>query len=326
MSYNDEGKSSSVPVGHVSEVVVIAGFLGSGKTTLLKRFLEWEFQRGASPQVIMSEFGDFDVDGALVADRRIGLTSITGGCACCDLREELRSSLVRVSSSKPGSRIYIECTGVADPAGILEAVAPCVEEGMVAIKKVIVVYDATRHLRLRKDNALVERQARTADFVVINKCDLAPRRQIEEAVAFLAQINPLAPLQEAVGCAIDPEEILEGMTGLTPETGTESSSDYYRSFAFLLKASLSQSSLEKWLSSLPPSVLRVKGFVRLHGRKGLFEVQGTRDQYEISQYDSPSKRKPVLVVVAHPMRTDGLVRKFQECVAAVPGKELMSHD
>ena len=77
-------------------VVVIAGFLGSGKTTLLRNLLDWEISHGNRPKVIMSEFGDLDVDGLLVPNNQIELIPITGGCACCDLREELAKVLLDV--------------------------------------------------------------------------------------------------------------------------------------------------------------------------------------------------------------------------------------
>ena len=51
-------------------IFVIAGFLGSGKTTLLKRVLAHELDRGVKPAVLMNEFGEIDVDGALL--RRAG--------------------------------------------------------------------------------------------------------------------------------------------------------------------------------------------------------------------------------------------------------------
>jgi G3E family GTPase len=138
----------------VAEIVIIGGFLGSGKTTLLKRLLGWELSREVSPQVIMSEFGDFNVDGTLIRDNRIRVAKLVGGCVCCDLRDELASSLKRIMHMRPGSHIYIEATGVADPCGILEAISPVIEDGAAVVKKVIIVYDVSRHATLGRDQNL----------------------------------------------------------------------------------------------------------------------------------------------------------------------------
>jgi len=86
-----------------SGIVIIGGFLGSGKTTLLKKLLEWEFERGTRPQVIMSEFGDFDVDGAIIGDDRIDISAIVSGCICCSSRDELAYALTGMLRSAPGS-------------------------------------------------------------------------------------------------------------------------------------------------------------------------------------------------------------------------------
>ena len=52
-----------------TKITIIGGFLGSGKTTLLKRLVDWEFSQDRVPQVIMSEFGDFDIDGKILEYR-----------------------------------------------------------------------------------------------------------------------------------------------------------------------------------------------------------------------------------------------------------------
>ncbi|MCW5788580.1 MAG: hypothetical protein KIT49_13915 [Nitrospira sp.] len=70
-----------------SPVYVIAGFLGSGKTTLLKRVLAHELERGVKPAVLMNEFGEVDVDGAVLhahpRSHEIELQSLLSGCVCC---------------------------------------------------------------------------------------------------------------------------------------------------------------------------------------------------------------------------------------------------
>jgi G3E family GTPase len=165
-------KESSINKQPPWRVIIIAGFLGSGKTTLLKRFIDWEAEKGEQPYVIMSEFGDIDIDGLLLDARKIKLTSITGGCACCDLRDELVKAVENIVAKEKGATIIIESTGVGDPAGILEAIKPIKESGDIEIGNVIVVYDASRKLLSGKENELVRLQLKTADNIIINKADL----------------------------------------------------------------------------------------------------------------------------------------------------------
>lgn len=297
-----------------SEIVVIGGFLGSGKTTLLKRLLEWEFGRGIRPLVIMSEFGDFDVDGALITDERLEMTAITGGCVCCGNRDELARSLNEMLTRTPGAHIYIEATGVADPAGVLQAIAPIVRSNRAITKKVIVVYDASSHNDLGRDANFVEKQLMTCDWIIVNKCDLAPDR-VKAIVTDLYQINPSAKIATVVNGTVDPDEVTRGVTrcfaaGIDPEVVEGK----YSNFAFKFNTRLAREELENWLASLPPAAIRVKGFVRFADQSGIFEVQATRGRYSITPFDTRRWLDSTLVAITHPMTADELVKGLERCL------------
>ncbi len=61
---------------------LITGFLGSGKTTTIRHLLAHkpEHERWA---VLVNEFGEIGIDGALLADSGAVLKEIPGGCMCC---------------------------------------------------------------------------------------------------------------------------------------------------------------------------------------------------------------------------------------------------
>jgi G3E family GTPase len=303
-----------------SGIVIIGGFLGSGKTTLLKKLLEWEFALGSRPQVIMSEFGDFDIDGTVIGDDRIDLTAVTGGCVCCGSKDDLARALSGMLDTAPGSPVYIEATGVADPAGVLAAIGPVLKGGKGFVRKVVVVYDASRHGNLHEDAILVERQLMAADRIILNKCDLLPDG-VDTVAAEVSTTNPAALITRTVACDVDPEELTRGVTavraGLEHEGAEdEDEAEAYRSFAFQIETRLHHAALEKWLESLPPSVLRVKGFVRLQGQNGLFEVQATAGQHSIAPFPTRGWQDSMLVAITHPMHPEGLVKGLQDCVAA----------
>ena len=73
-------------------VHVICGFLGSGKTTLLQRILTE--RAGKEPlAVIVNEFGEVGVDGAILAGQNIDMVELTAGCLCCTLKGSLVGAL-----------------------------------------------------------------------------------------------------------------------------------------------------------------------------------------------------------------------------------------
>nr|MCU0659535.1 hypothetical protein [Polyangiaceae bacterium] len=99
-------------------VTVLTGFLGAGKTTLLNRWLQG-YQPG-EVAVLVNEFGEVGVDGALLhAEGRL-VEELTDGCVCCVVQESLVTSLALVAGKRP-RRIFLETSGLAEPAPVVEA-------------------------------------------------------------------------------------------------------------------------------------------------------------------------------------------------------------
>lgn len=296
-----------------NRITVISGFLGSGKTTLLKRFLDWEFSRGSKPQVIMSEFGDFDIDGQILADERLQVAAVTGGCICCTNRDELKDAIRTIIKTAPGLPLYIETTGVADPAGVVQAVTPFTANGEAVLTPILVVYDTSQHGKAGRDAILIEKQSMTADWIILNKSDLV-QGNISQIMSDIRTVNPQAKALPAVRCDINLAEVTAGTTAVfsagpasAPSTGD------YRSFAFKLEARLSRVAFEKWLKSLPAEVIRLKGFVRFAGESGLFEVQVSRGQTEIRPFPTDRWMDATLVAVTHPMPAESIVTGLAGC-------------
>jgi G3E family GTPase len=324
---NYEGNSEKELLSKKAEpcrVYIISGFLGSGKTTLLQLLLDWELNHDRRPCVIMSEFGDIDIDGVLVSDHRIALTSIAGGCACCDLRDELARSLLEVTRQKPGCTIFLESTGIADPAGILIAIEPLIRSGSAVVRNIVVVYDAARHPLLGVDRELVKNQLIAADTIMINKSDLTSAIKIEEIKINIAEVNAGAELIATSNCLIEPAKILEKKSAFKIPVSTGTTSKPFRSYGLQIDSPLSKTRLQKWLNTLPPSVVRVKGFVRLQDQRGFYEIQSVFGQSSIMAFDKTENPPSMLVLVTHPIRTDGLVKRLQDCVIDVNNSERKS--
>ncbi|MEM8760964.1 MAG: GTP-binding protein, partial [Pseudomonadota bacterium] len=101
-------------------VTLLTGFLGAGKSTLLTRVLR--DPRFSDTAVVVNEFSEVDLDGALIAHAPEQIVESTTGCLCCTVRGDIREALVRLharmASGESGgfSRLVIETTGLADPA------------------------------------------------------------------------------------------------------------------------------------------------------------------------------------------------------------------
>jgi G3E family GTPase len=295
------------------DIVIIGGFLGSGKTTLLKRLLDWEIAQGVKPVVIMNEFGQLDIDSRLIDKGQISIRRLSGGCICCDMRLALTNTLEELAQTTPGAHVYLETTGVADPAGVLEAIAPVANQGKIVVKKVLLVYDASLGEALQEDQYTAQRQLLMADLILINRCDTVSLEEVETAVKQVGHLKPDVPLYRTAYCDVDPAELLTGESAAEYPSATPPSTDNYRSLAFVVDKPLSRKCLEDWLSDLPHDVLRVKGFVRLADEEGLFEIQAVRQQHTLTPFDSLARQRSVLVAVAHPEGADSLIGGLEKC-------------
>ncbi len=179
-------------------VTVLTGFLGAGKTTLLNRLLH--DAGGRRYAVIVNEYGELGIDGALVVGAEEEVYELNNGCVCC----KLRGDLIRVASNlvrRPGGfdGILIETSGLADPAPIVQTFhLDDLLRQHTRLDSVICVADA-RHLPAQlRDCAEAGAQLAQADLVLLNKADLADAATLAAAQQAVQQINPGAEQRHSV--------------------------------------------------------------------------------------------------------------------------------
>lgn len=106
---------------------LITGFLGSGKTTSILHLLA---QKPADEKwaVLVNEFGEVGIDGALLADSGALLKEIPGGCMCCVNGLPMQVGLNTLLRQGKPDRLLIEPTGLGHPKQILDILTAAVYE------------------------------------------------------------------------------------------------------------------------------------------------------------------------------------------------------
>lgn len=186
-------------------VTILTGFLGAGKTTLLNRLLaEPGFEDTA---VIVNEFGEAGVDGALIERAGDRAFAMSTGCLCCTVSGDVRLTLLRLlEDANEGRgpsfrRLVIETTGIADPMPVLQTFMT--NDEMLehfALNGVVTLIDAVHGANAIEHFDEAHRQISVADLLLVTKGDLmrdpASKHDLAALKQTLAAMNPNATLKD----------------------------------------------------------------------------------------------------------------------------------
>lgn len=193
-----------LPVTDVPTTLV-TGFLGVGKTTAIRRLLAGN-TGGERWAVLVNEFGEIGIDGALLADGEVAVHEIPGGCICCTSGVAMQVGLVRLLREVRPDRVLIEPTGLAHPASVLDLLRrPGLAEA-VTVRATLTLVDP-RHLgddRIRA-NRTWQDQVTVADVLVATKTDLCTPTDLRAFRRFAQERWPPAvAVAEVAHGALDP--------------------------------------------------------------------------------------------------------------------------
>ena len=311
-------------------VTVIGGYLGAGKTTLLNRLLA--DPQGVRLAVVVNDFGSVNVDAALIANREGETISLTNGCVCCSIGDNLALALHDLAERPNGpEHIVIEASGVADPARIADYAA---SHPRLFLDGIIVVADAeTVRTRIHDKYVgdLVRRQLETADLVVLSKTDLIDAAAFRQVRTWIAVEMPGARIVAAPRAGQAADLLLSGATGYAALSRPRADGEHARQFAtwsFVHRQMLDGDALRTAVAALPPAVVRAKGIVRLveaPERRFVLQLVGRRWSLEpepVGTQDALASDPSVIVCIglADQLKPEGLDALFASTpVAALPG-------
>jgi G3E family GTPase len=267
-------------------VTIVTGFLGAGKTTLVKNFLASPAGHGTA--VIVNEFGAVGIDDALIASSTDKVELLGNGCLCCSTRSDLQIALRRLVAEREYGklphfgRVMIETSGLADPGPILQTFSTDrALGGEFFVELVATVVDAGCGLATLDWSAEARKQVILADRLIVSKIDLCAPEAVAQLSARLAALNRRAPIETAIGGALDPRSLIEAApTEPRPHSGfigEAGHSDGILSFVLTETAPLAWAPFERAMETLialrGADLLRVKGFLGIAGCRGPVLVQ-----------------------------------------------------
>lgn len=213
------------------KIVLLTGYLGAGKTTLLNHILAND--EGIRAAVIVNDIGEVNVDASLIKDGGLSETDnlipMTNGCICCTLSSDLSRQLDDLASSGDYDYIIIEASGICEPIPIAYTIsafcdqskdfdmAPLDLDNIVAVVDCKRMYDEFEGGRALESDDIEEddvenlliQQIEFCTTLILNKCDLVSRRQINELKAIIRGLQKDAVIVEAENGNVPMSELLD---------------------------------------------------------------------------------------------------------------------
>ncbi|MBF4178284.1 G3E family GTPase [Lelliottia nimipressuralis] len=152
---------------------LVTGFLGSGKTTSILHLLANK-DPAEKWAILVNEFGEIGIDGALLADSGALVKEIPGGCMCCVNGLPMQVGLNTLLRQGKPDRLIIEPTGLGHPKQILDLLTAPVYEPWIDLRATLCILDPRQLLDekvVRNEN--FRDQLAAADIIVANKEDRA---------------------------------------------------------------------------------------------------------------------------------------------------------
>jgi G3E family GTPase len=175
-------------------VTILTGFLGAGKTTLLNNLIKNNPDRKFA--VIENEFGEIPIDNELVQQLDEGVFEMSNGCLCCTLNDDLAGVLEKIlRNERKIDHVLLETTGIADPGPVaMTFIADQMVQHYFRLNAIVALADV-RYIENQLENQEEAcRQIASADFIILNKSDLAEPYLVETAGNIIKKMNPLSPV------------------------------------------------------------------------------------------------------------------------------------
>ena len=165
--------------------------------------------------VVINEIGEVGIDNDLVKMSSENVSLLANGCLCCSVRTDLQETLRELFGERRAGvipdfdRVFIETTGLADPAPVIQTLA---SDGMLGaqyrLDGVVTLVDAINAVHQLESAPEAERQIALADRIFITKADLASADELARLQAAVTDINANAEQRPCAMGELHPRELI----------------------------------------------------------------------------------------------------------------------
>ena len=298
------------------EVFLVSGFLGSGKTTLIRHLLTSRIEDLGKIALIVNEVGEIGVDGTLLSGQNVDMVEITSGCICCTMKNDFSKAVQEIRERIQPDFLIVEATGVAQPGDILDTLYEPPFSEYSRIRSLVTVVNADMFKARGVFGPFYKNQIRFADVLILNKVDLITPDSAREIETLLQEMNPTAQIFQTRYCLIEPYLLLREDSA--HENGHDRVSPKqihldewgFQTISFEDGRPMDRGQLTAFLEALPPTLFRIKGWVRFPETTALLDFTGGR--YRIAPIEEP--RKTALTFVGRNFSDMEIIKALKNCL------------
>ncbi len=187
---------------------IITGFLGVGKTTTILNLLKNKPEK-EKWAVLVTEFGEIGIDGAMMSDQGALIKEVPGGCMCCTAGVPMSVGINALLRQKP-DRLIIEPTGLGHPKQVIATLTSEQYTPYVELKATVGLVDP-RNFSNEKytGNQNFNDQLSVADVIIGNKVDECTSHDIDVFNDWVTDQNPAKVFHKLVTQGQLPVEVLD---------------------------------------------------------------------------------------------------------------------
>lgn len=298
---------------------ILCGSLGAGKTTLLMRLLEHWKAEGRRAGVLMNEAGSVSIDGPRAGSLAEQVMNLAGGCICCDTKEDLSWGIAQLVRDYGSDVLILECSGLADPAEVVDAVTDAYTARLAVLERVIALLHPISTDESHSSAYVTTQAIRCADELILNKRDLYVPGHWEGFRSSVIEQNPYARLWETSHARLDAAALLAPhptakptaptnvVFGKSRPTSVQRATYHPIATTVPLPGPLNRQRFLAWMKTIPKQLERAKGYLRFTKEPELQEFQyalpGHSTIRPLTLLDEP---EPALVLIGRGYDVDRL--------------------
>lgn len=265
------------------KLYLVTGFLGAGKTTFLKNLIQLFSHEKLA--LIINEFGKEGVDGTLLSELDVQISEINNGSIFCSCRlDKFEEVLDHMVTLAPDVAI-VEASGLSDPTNIRKILDQNLRFQSIDYRGSICMVDAVNFEKVYRMAKVCKNQISISDLVLINKCDIATKEQLEKTKDLLQTQNPTLQIKCTSFGKIEPQwvtEIEELRSTKTGDGGMHTRDITLQKHLITILDGFTCFTMKKFLEMFVSDTYRIKGFVRLD--EGVYLLDCVQNMVKMELY------------------------------------------